>query len=70
MLGKAIGGGLPLSVFGGRRQIMEHVSPLGQAQHRGTYNAHLTAVMAGLAFFDVSDEPGCYEDLLARRWRL
>jgi glutamate-1-semialdehyde aminotransferase len=49
---------------------MEHVSPLGQAQHSGTYNAHLTAVMAGLAFFDVSDEPGCYEDLLARSWRL
>lgn len=49
---------------------MERVSPLGQAQHSGTYNAHLTAIMAGLAFFDVIDEPGCYEDLLARSRRL
>jgi glutamate-1-semialdehyde 2,1-aminomutase len=69
-LGKAIGGGLPLSVFGGKREIMEHVSPLGQAQHSGTYNAHLTAIMAGLAFFDVISEPDCYERLLAGSQRL
>jgi glutamate-1-semialdehyde 2,1-aminomutase len=69
-LGKAIGGGMPLSVFGGKRQIMEHVSPLGQVQHSGTYNGHLTAILAGLAFFDVIDRPGCYEALLARSWRL
>jgi len=65
-LGKAIGGGLPLSVFGGRREFMEHVAPLGRAQHSGTFNAGLLAVMAANAFFDVILEPGYYERLLAR----
>jgi glutamate-1-semialdehyde 2,1-aminomutase len=69
-LGKAIGGGMPLSVFGGKRQIMEHVAPLGQAQHSGTYNAHLSAILAGLAFLEVLGESGCYEDLAARSQRL
>jgi glutamate-1-semialdehyde 2,1-aminomutase len=69
-LGKAIGGGMPLSVFGGRRQIMEHIAPLGRAQHSGTYNAHLASIAAGLAFFEVIGEPGCYEILLARSQRL
>ncbi len=69
-LGKAIGGGTPLSVFGGKRRIMEHVSPLGKAQHSGTYNGHLSSIMAGMAFFDVIDETGCYEDLLSRSQRL
>ncbi len=69
-LGKALGGGLPLSAFGGKRQIMEHVAPLGRAQHSGTYNAHLSAIAAGLAFFDVVGEPGCYEALLAQSQRL
>jgi glutamate-1-semialdehyde 2,1-aminomutase len=69
-LGKAIGGGTPLSVFGGKRRIMEHVSPLGKAQHSGTYNGHLSSIMAGIAFFDVIDEPECYEGLLSRSQRL
>jgi glutamate-1-semialdehyde 2,1-aminomutase len=69
-LGKAIGGGTPLSVFGGKRQIMEHVSPLGKAQHSGTYNGHLSSIMAGMAFFDVIGETGCYEELLSRSQRL
>jgi glutamate-1-semialdehyde 2,1-aminomutase len=69
-LGKAIGGGMPLSVFGGKRQIMEHVAPLGRAQHSGTYNGHLSSIAAGLAFLDVVGEPGCYEGLLARSRRL
>jgi glutamate-1-semialdehyde 2,1-aminomutase len=65
-LGKAIGGGIPLSVFGGKREIMEHVAPLGRAQHSGTFNAGLIAVLAASAFFDVILEPGFYERLLAR----
>ena len=69
-LGKAIGGGTPLSVFGGKRGIMERVSPLGKAQHSGTYNGHLFEIMAGNAFFDVILEPGFYDDLLARCERL
>jgi glutamate-1-semialdehyde 2,1-aminomutase len=69
-LGKAIGAGTPLSVFGGKREFMEHVSPLGKAQHSGTYNAHLSSIMAGIAFFDVILEDGFYEDLLPRCQRL
>ena len=69
-LGKALGGGMPLSAFGGKRQIMEHVAPLGQAQHSGTYNGHLSSIAAGTAFLDVIGEPGCYTALLARCQRL
>ena len=69
-LGKAIGAGTPLSVFGGKRQIMQHVAPLGKAQHSGTYNGHLSSIMAGIAFFDVIGETGCYEKLLAQSQRL
>ena len=65
-LGKAIGGETPLSVFGGKREIMEHVSPLGKAQHSGTYNGSLLAMMAGNAFFDVIREDGFYDTLLRR----
>jgi len=69
-LGKAIGGGAPLSLFGGRREIMEHIAPLGNAQHSGTYNGHLLEIMAGNAFLDVILEPGFYKDLLRRCDRL
>ncbi len=65
-LGKAIGGGAPLSVFGGKREILERVAPLGPAQHSGTYNGHLFEVMAGYAFLDVILEEGFYDRLLAR----
>ena len=50
-LGKALGGGMPLSAFAGRREIMQAVSPVGKAVHSGTYNAHLR-VAAALAFLD------------------
>lgn len=69
-LGKAVGGGTPLGLFGGKREIMEHIAPLGKAQHSGTYNGHLFEIMAGNAFFDAILEPGFYEDLLARCERL
>lgn len=69
-LGKAIGGGTPLSAFGGKRRIMEHVAPLGKAQHSGTYNGYLSSIMAGAAFFDIIEESGFYEELLRRSQRL
>jgi glutamate-1-semialdehyde 2,1-aminomutase len=65
-LGKAIGGGLPLSVFGGRREVMQHVSPLGRAQHSGTFNGGLATVMAANAFYDIILQEGYYDGLLAR----
>jgi glutamate-1-semialdehyde 2,1-aminomutase len=69
-LGKAIGGGLPLSAFGGRRELMAVVTPLGSAAHTGTYNAHLIPVMAAHAFLDESEREGFWEELLALHERL
>jgi len=48
-LAKAIGGGTPLGAFGGRRDLMEMVTPLGPAVHFGTYNANPLTTSAGLA---------------------
>jgi glutamate-1-semialdehyde 2,1-aminomutase len=47
-LAKAIGGGLPVGAFGGRRELMEQISPLGPAVHFGTYNANPLGMAAGL----------------------
>jgi glutamate-1-semialdehyde 2,1-aminomutase len=48
-LAKAIGGGVPVGAFGGRRELMELVTPLGPMVHFGTYNANPLAMAAGLA---------------------
>jgi glutamate-1-semialdehyde 2,1-aminomutase len=62
-LGKAVGGGFPLSVFGGRRDIMERLMPTGDCQHSGTYNGHVVAVAAGLAAVTAYRQPGFYEHI-------
>lgn len=62
-LGKAVGGGQPLSVFGGRRDVMDHLMPLGDCQHSGTYNGHPVAVAAGLAAVTAYKQPGFYEQV-------
>jgi glutamate-1-semialdehyde 2,1-aminomutase len=63
VLGKAVGGGMPLSVFMGKRAIMETCTPVGPALHSGTYNAHLALVIAARGFLDVVTQPGFYEHL-------
>jgi glutamate-1-semialdehyde 2,1-aminomutase len=45
ILGKAVGGGAPLSIFGGRKDVMEVVSPLGASAHSGTYNGEHSITM-------------------------
>jgi glutamate-1-semialdehyde 2,1-aminomutase len=62
-LGKAVGGGYPLSVFGGRRDIMQRLMPLGDCQHSGTYNGHPVVVAAGQAAVTAYCEPGFYEHI-------
>ena len=62
-LGKAVGGGYPLSVFGGRREIMEKLMPTGDCQHSGTYNGHPTSVAAAIAALKIYGEPGFYEHI-------
>jgi glutamate-1-semialdehyde 2,1-aminomutase len=69
-LGKAVGGGFPLSVFGGRREIMERLMPTGDCQHSGTYNGHPVAVAAGLAAVTAYRTPGFYDHVHAVAGRL
>jgi glutamate-1-semialdehyde 2,1-aminomutase len=64
-LGKAVGGGFPLSVFGGRREIMDKLMPIGDCQHSGTYNGHPVAVAAGMAAVAAYREPGFYDHIFA-----
>ena len=61
---------MPLSVFGGRRDLMAAVAPLGRAVHTGTYNAHLIQMLAAHAFLDVIAEPGFFERLIGLHERL
>lgn len=60
-LGKAVGGGMPLSVFGGRRDVMDRLMPTGDCQHSGTYNGHVVAVAAALAAVTAYREPAFYD---------
>jgi glutamate-1-semialdehyde 2,1-aminomutase len=55
-LGKIVGGGLPLAAFGGRRDIMEKLSPLGPVYQAGTLSGNPVAVAAGLATLDHLDD--------------
>ena len=60
-LGKIIGGGLPVGAFGGRRDIMETVAPLGSTYQAGTLSGNPLAMAAGAATLRVLSEPGVYE---------
>lgn len=63
VLGKAFGGGMPISALAGRRDIMRHLRPSGNSELSGTYLAHLTAVLAAKAALETYREPGFYERL-------
>jgi len=62
-LGKIIGGGMPVGAFGGRRDIMEKVSPLGPVYQAGTLSGNPIAMAAGLAGLKLIQNPGFYEQL-------
>jgi len=64
-LGKIIGGGLPVGAFGGRRDIMETVAPLGSTYQAGTLSGNPLAMAAGAATLKVLGAPGVYERLEA-----
>jgi glutamate-1-semialdehyde 2,1-aminomutase len=63
VLGKAFGGGMPISAVVGRRDAMMHLRPAGGAEMSGTYLAHLTAVFAAQAALAEYNRPGFYERL-------
>jgi glutamate-1-semialdehyde 2,1-aminomutase len=69
-LAKAIGGGVPVGAFGGRRDLMEQISPLGPAIHFGTYNANPLGMAAGLACLTKVMTPETYERMEALATRL
>jgi len=62
-LGKIIGGGMPVGAFGGRRDIMERIAPLGPVYQAGTLSGNPVAMAAGLATLAGIGSPGFYERL-------
>jgi glutamate-1-semialdehyde 2,1-aminomutase len=69
-LGKIIGGGMPVGAFGGKREIMNHISPLGPVYQAGTLSGNPVAMAAGLVTLQLLQEPGFHDVLTARTARL
>jgi glutamate-1-semialdehyde 2,1-aminomutase len=70
VMGKIIGGGLPVAAYGGKRHIMERVAPLGPVYQAGTLSGNPLAMRAGLATLPKLEAPGFYEAVNARTQRL
>ena len=70
VMGKIIGGGLPVAAYGGRRGIMEHIAPLGPVYQAGTLSGNPLAMRAGLATLPILTVPGFYEGLNHKTKRL
>jgi glutamate-1-semialdehyde 2,1-aminomutase len=70
-LGKIVGGGMPVGAFGGRRDIMEKIAPLGPVYQAGTLSGNPVAMAAGLATLEALDHaPQIYEELTAKTAQL
>jgi glutamate-1-semialdehyde 2,1-aminomutase len=65
-LGKIIGGGMPVGAFGGRREVMERISPLGPVYQAGTLSGNPIAMAAGLKTLELISAPGFYERIGTR----
>ena len=65
-LGKIIGGGMPVGAFGGKRAIMEQLSPLGPVYQAGTLSGNPIAMTAGLKMLEIIEQDGFYADLTAK----
>ena len=68
VMGKVIGGGMPLAAFGAKRAVMEHLAPLGTVYQAGTLSGNPVATACGLATLREISKPGFYDDL-ARKTR-
>jgi glutamate-1-semialdehyde 2,1-aminomutase len=62
-LGKVVGGGLPVGAFGGKKEIMENIAPLGPVYQAGTLSGNPLAVTAGLETLKILAQPGTYATL-------
>ena len=65
-LGKIIGGGMPVGAFGGKREIMEKIAPLGPVYQAGTLSGNPLAMSAGIAMLNEMKREGLYEELSAK----
>ena len=62
-LGKVLGGGLPVGAFGGKREIMNHIAPLGSVYQAGTLSGNPLAMAAGLKTLEIISEKNYFRDL-------
>ncbi len=69
-LGKIIGGGMPVGAFGGRREIMEYLAPLGPVYQAGTLSGNPVAMAAGLKTLELISKPGFYDSLTQKTEKL
>jgi len=69
-LGKILGGGLPVGAYGGKREIMEKIAPLGPVYQAGTLSGNPLAMTAGIETLKILSEPGFYKRLEERSSRL
>ena len=69
-LGKVIGGGMPVGAFGGKREIMEHIAPLGPVYQAGTLSGNPVAMAAGLTTLNLISQPGFFEALTKQTTKL
>ncbi len=69
-LGKVIGGGLPVGAFGGKKEIMEEISPLGPVYQAGTLSGNPLSMAAGMKTLTLVSQEGVHEDLDAKAKRL
>jgi glutamate-1-semialdehyde 2,1-aminomutase len=69
-LGKVIGGGMPVGAFGGRREIMEKIAPLGPVYQAGTLSGNPVAMTAGLTTLELIAQPGFFDGLSTKTRQL
>lgn len=70
VLGKVIGGGMPVAAFGGRKDLMNSLAPLGPVYQAGTLSGNPVAVAAGMSTLKLIQQPGFYESLSAQTSKL
>lgn len=70
ILGKIIGGGMPVGAFGGRAGIMDHIAPDGPVYQAGTLSGNPVAMTAGLRTLSLLSRPGFYDELEAKTGKL
>ena len=69
-LGKVIGGGMPVGAFGGKKEIMDFIAPVGPVYQAGTLSGNPIAMAAGLKSLELISKPGLHADLEAKSIRL